>query len=525
MTRIFRAVMVIASAVGATTTAAAQGRQTWIEMQEGCGLRPGHFLVNSAVLHLKAATEARFDDVRRNKLNDALRVLTDAVTRNQQESNPAAWYYWGRYYVMVNDVVGMDSSFRKVEEKAPQCKDDIGYWRQQVWTPILNAGIRHLQAGVNDSAIAYFTRANQVYRGRPHGFLYNAIAFANSGNTDSAIVYFKQAAEIAATLPDGKDQRKEALFNLARMYHAKALGDELVRRWSNTRFERDTAQFGIRRDSIAARTARGRDSVTVRRRLARLRVLRDTLTVRSRRDSAAGMGVIQAGIDAYRTYLAEFANDPEALSGLAEMYGLAAWTSEANRLYEAILARADSIPTRAVFQAGLSLTRVDDNRRAAQAFEVVLRRNPNHRDALYELGRIYAVLQDSAKVLPLAQRLMQVDPLNRASVRLVAAGFQLRNQGDSTYKYIVYAESTLVHEVQVSNFNYTDEGGTLSGVISNLRMQQAPAITLTFEFLDQTGRVVATHPLPVPPMDPESVQPLQVEVRGAGIVAWRYKKT
>ena len=171
MTRTFRAVMLIAvAAAGATTTAAAQGRQTWIEMQDGCGLRPGHFLVNSAVLHLKAATEARFDDVRRNKLNDALRVLTEAVTRQQQENNPAAWYYFGRYYVEMGDAAGADSSFRRAEALAPQCKQDIDGYREQVWGDALAAGLRTWQENKPDSAKLLLRQAAALRPSHPRAF-------------------------------------------------------------------------------------------------------------------------------------------------------------------------------------------------------------------------------------------------------------------------------------------------------------------------------------------------------------------
>ena len=45
-----------------------------------CELKPGHFLVNGGQLHLKSATETRFDDQRTKELQDAQRVLVQAVT-------------------------------------------------------------------------------------------------------------------------------------------------------------------------------------------------------------------------------------------------------------------------------------------------------------------------------------------------------------------------------------------------------------------------------------------------------------
>src|SRR2546427_5813158 len=84
--------------------------QLWIPPK--CDIKPGHFLVNSALLYLKDATEKA--TVRERDLKDAYRTLNQALTGGQ-DKNPAAWYYLGRYYVMQGDAGGADSAFRKAE--------------------------------------------------------------------------------------------------------------------------------------------------------------------------------------------------------------------------------------------------------------------------------------------------------------------------------------------------------------------------------------------------------------------------
>ena len=61
---------------GAWTAAQAQGKFS----PARCDLKPGHFLVNSGVLYLKSATEARYEDQKKKDLAEADRVLTDALT-------------------------------------------------------------------------------------------------------------------------------------------------------------------------------------------------------------------------------------------------------------------------------------------------------------------------------------------------------------------------------------------------------------------------------------------------------------
>jgi hypothetical protein len=87
----------------------AQGR--WADPK--CDLKPNNVLVNQGMLFLKSATTGRFEDQKKKDLNDAQRVLTQALTTGGQEKNPAAWYYLARYYIITNDAGGIDSAFTR----------------------------------------------------------------------------------------------------------------------------------------------------------------------------------------------------------------------------------------------------------------------------------------------------------------------------------------------------------------------------------------------------------------------------
>ncbi len=50
------------------------------------------------------------------------------------------------------------------------------------------------------------------------------------------------------------------------------------------------------------------------------------------------------------------------------------------------------------------------------------------------------------------------------------------------------------------------------------------ADTLTFEFLDAKGSVMATRPQPVPALTPGANQPFKLKVDVPGSVAWRYHR-
>src|SRR5574338_632181 len=155
--------------LGSFVLASALAAQGWVAAK--CDIKPGNYLVNSAVLYLRNAAQTRFDDQKKKDLSDAYRSLTQALTSGGQEKNPAAWYYLGRYYVVQNDAYGADSAFRRAETLFPACKDDIWLWRRNsLWVPAFNAGVAALNAQQYDSAIAAFRRAAVIYNEEPQGF-------------------------------------------------------------------------------------------------------------------------------------------------------------------------------------------------------------------------------------------------------------------------------------------------------------------------------------------------------------------
>src|SRR5204863_12649 len=172
-----------------------------------CDIKPGHQLVNSGMQSLRSAFSTKFADQKTKDLKDAERSLTQAVTSGKQEKNPAAWYYLGRYYLMVHDVAGADSALSKALALAPACKEDIGLYRRQEWVGVFNAGVQAWQGGQTDSAIASFRRANQIYQAEPMGFVYIANLFVGREQPDSAGAddLFTAAGSMLGAIPNSPD--------------------------------------------------------------------------------------------------------------------------------------------------------------------------------------------------------------------------------------------------------------------------------------------------------------------------------
>jgi hypothetical protein len=61
-------------------------------------------------------------------------------------------------------------------------------------------------------------------------------------------------------------------------------------------------------------------------------------------------------------------------------------------------------------------------------------------------------------------------------------------------------------------------------LFTNFRSKPSQPTTLTFEFLDAGGRVVASHAENVPAVASGENRAFDIRVSGAAIVTWRYRR-
>ena len=127
-------------------------------------------------------------------------------------------------------------------------------------------------------------------------------------------------------------------------------------------------------------------------------------------------------------------------------------------------------------------------------------------------------------MVPVAQRLVSVDPMNRMSLRLLAFSHQRVGRIDSTLYYLRMADSTLAADVTVSEFDPQDQSGAVKGLVTNLRNATGQPFKLVFEFLNAKGEVVATQSTDVAALPAQGSQAFELKVIGAGIQAWRYRR-
>jgi tetratricopeptide (TPR) repeat protein len=452
-----------------------------------CDLKKGHYLVNSAVLYLQSAYKRGvFPDDKQRYLRDAQRVLLEAIDKGRAD-DPAVWYYFGRYYEGMKDVDGADSAFTRAQQLAPQCTADINLHRRFLWAPILNSAVERMRANDLEGAKPLLRQANRVFTTEPLGFYYLGQVFALQSQRDSAISYLERALALATDSANAAnasyaDIRETGSFNVATLFQMGI----------------DTARMGRRQQ-------------------------------------------LDSAVFWYREYRKVNPNDAKATAELASVLDQAGRQAEAIALYDTVLMQADSMPTLDVFQTGVAMFRASRFQRAADAFQKGLERNPYYRDALFNLANTYLSMAQAAEstatkadlpkvqrqygeqMTPVVERLVTADPANAASLRLLAASYQLRDMPDSTLAVLERAQG-LVFDLTVSTFSST--GPTtweLKGVIANTKAQPTGVPQITFEFLSEKGEVVQTVTIPPQTIDGEGLASFELKPQGAGIAAWRYR--
>jgi hypothetical protein len=149
---------------------------------------------------------------------------------------------------------------------------------------------------------------------------------------------------------------------------------------------------------------------------------------------------------------------------------------------------------------------------------------------LFNLTNTYFALQDGPKLLAAAQRLAALEPLNENTLKLVGEGYKQSKQVDEAVK-IAEKVLALPTDVQINDLTVSGTTATLTGTATGRQAQTAtgkpikPApVTLTVEFLDAKGTVVASQDVQVPALEAGKTHDFTAKGQGAGIAAWRYKQ-
>lgn len=429
-----------------------------------CDLDLGHFLVKNTVVYITSASQEADPAKRANLLRNAQQNLDSALAGDQTE-NPAVWYFLGRYYVLKDDVVGVDSAFAHTMRLAPECQDDVKYYRMVMWAPKMNEAIDSLNAGNMEATKRLLRTANTIFDEDNVGYYYLGVIYGQDNELDSALHYFRKVAEVGAIDSTRERNVEVSTYNVGLLYAAQEQWDSAVVWYQKYRGIVPDDPQGLVGLATAYTQLGNTDQAAV---------MYDS--VFNKADSLSMGELFQAGQNL-------FAARRLNLAAKAFELGL-----EKNRLHRDGL--YNLVNSYLAMAQDTSAT-PDERREAARGMERA------------------------------ARRLVSVEPRGQEAMRLLAASFQIRRMDDSTLAVLQRVEA-MAFGIEVYQAEIGDSSITVRGTISNQRNATTKLPPITFEFLDRQGNVLTTAKVDLAQLGAHASEDFEVTGSAADISAWRY---
>ncbi len=373
-----------------------------------------------------------------------------------------------------------DSLFTVVETASPACKDQTEFYRQKPWAQMINEVGPLLGSNNIDSAQAMLDRSLIIYRDSPFSYYFKGQIAQQKEDWTTAQEAFDKAVQLSDTASVAKD--------------------------SNVANVKEFSEFA--RAFSAFRNAQGL----------------------SGEQQKEGM---KSAATFYRQYLADYPDGPNAQpaqAGLTAALQSAGDTESLGAVWSDMAANPSNYRPEQLYDAGVQAYAAEKYDQAVQLMEAGEKGNPYLRAGLFNLANAYWKNEQFDKMVPVARKLVDIDPDNPDNFQLLAIGYQGLGKAatdaaakkafsDSVSKYVV-ASDKLPVKVTIASFTHDSTAHTIEGSVENLGAK-AKDVSLSVEFLDRTGNVVDTQTASLS-LGPNASSDFTLTANGEGIVAYRY---
>lgn len=452
----------------------------------------------SVALYLSKAQTAQDFEAKRDLWRQALEAAKEGIA--EVPSNPRIWLLAGQVYVQLDSATQAHEAFNKAQEIYPDYEKEIDTERRNAWARWHNGGVTAIQQQNVDAAIRLFEQADLIYDKMPNARLQLGGLYARKGETDRAIEAYRGALEIlrgpaSQSVPERqreqwRENEEAAAFNLAQLL--------------------------------------------------------------------AGAGRDEEAAQAYRDFLEREPQNRTAKSNLAIVLGRMGKTDEASEIYAELMSQPD-LTDAELFSIGIGLYNADEFERAAEAFRKTLALNPHSRDALYNLGQ--AIYRRSvqieeqrekgsgdeqvkaasdlgtmyAELQSVTEKLRGMDPYNRNVLLLQVQAY--RGQTDLTAEdaatsdewrnkalAVLQEQEKLPFEVSRVTMAAAEGKVTLSGSVTNLKLDAGTPVKIRLILVDENGGTVGSGEVTVPAPEAEQSAQFNAEIQVSGAAAgWRHE--
>ena len=373
-------------------------------------------------------------------------------------------------------VVAVDAAYKAIVAASPACEADIKAQRQnELWLAQTQAALSAMNGGSLDSAEYYAKRSMLLANGPyPHYILANV---ANQrSDKKNAMMHWKHVVDLAGADTVYKDLKSGSMYYLAM-----------------TQLEQAGGATGVEQATMAKEAA-----------------------------------------ETFKALIAEYPNSPDVpnhYQNWAEALTLAKDTANMAQVYAGMLANPDAQSDIALAVGGVVATRANKTDDALKLFEASVKKNPNSRDGLRNVAASYYAKDRFKDMFEPSRKLVELDPNNYDAWMFFAYAAQGIGKAaklpaekkawtDTLVKYQKIADELPV-KVDIAGFSRGAENATLTLALE--QVAAAGTYTVTVEFLDAAGAVVATATADTGALKKGDRKDVEVKGAGKGIYAYRYK--
>jgi tetratricopeptide (TPR) repeat protein len=399
--------------------------------------------------------------------------LADAPARSELGfiTNPAE-----PYDILVN----MDVAYKAIVAAVPACEAEItGMRMNEVWLAATKAALDASNAGKLDSADYFAKRSMLMSATNPYPHYVMASTANARNNRAVAIMHWKHVIKYAAEDTTYRDLKNSS------MYYA-----------AMSQLEDAQAKTGDEQKTVAREAAEG--------------------------------------FKALLTATPDNPDAPNLLLSWADALTAAKDTALIPTVYTPLLTQASATDI-ALATAGVIATRANKSDDALKLFQAATVKNPFNRDAQRNVAAAHYAKDQYTLMFEPTRKLVELDPNNFDGWMLFAYAAQglakaaqtakkpieVRAWTDSLVKYQTYAEALPV-KVDVTSFDRRKDMATLILSLEQIAAKDGQ-YSITAEFLDLAGAVVATTTEAAGPIKKGETKSVTIKATGAGIMSYRYK--
>jgi tetratricopeptide (TPR) repeat protein len=359
------------------------------------------------------------------------RALEEAQAGIAADSaNPVHYFLAGQAYAGLGEFEQANESFQRAESIYPAYELEIEPAREAVWAEAFNAGVEAYNAGNLAEAAQQWASANLIYDLRPESFQNLAVVYTQQNEYQRAIEAYRGALAAVERTPATRELTPEEITERAET--------------------RKTA----------------------------LTNLAELLTYTEQYAEAETL---------YRQQLESDPDNVELRSNLALAIAKQGREAEAQEIYAELLARPD-LSSGDLFNVGVALFNAKNYTQAAEAFRRVTEALPQSRDAWYNYANALYAQNEYAALVPVAERLVQVDPLSENSALILARAYREAKQNQKALAALQANEAAPIHLEDLQMQPRAGRTRVSGRAIGNAAAAGTP-VQLRFTFYGPAGEV------------------------------------